>query len=259
MRLTRYVLAALMLSTLGVASLGHAVKPDDTRSTHERGRRIYERACLHCHGSQGKGDGPAGWFAGRYSSPRPHDFTTSNYKLRSTASGDLPTDQDLFRTVTKGIPAYMPSFSSLSEEDRWAVITYIKSFHRDFEQARPDPVPIELPPPSVTDASLTHGRLLYNRFGCQGCHGSDGRGDGPSSLAGELRDAADLKTQATDLTRPTSFKNGASPRDVYRSLMTGMNGTPMPGYADQLTGQEQAAWDLVHYILSLSHEGSRGF
>ena len=37
--------------------------------------------------------------------------------------------------------------------------------------------------------------------------------------------------------------------DIYRDFMTGLDGSPMPSFADQLKPEE--AWDLVHYLRTL--------
>mgnify|MGYP001456924713 CR=1 FL=1 len=257
MHTIRIVIAGLVLALAIGQSAVHAVKPDDGRLTHEKGRLIFERSCAWCHGSEGRGDGPAAFYLGRYSSPRPRDFVQENFKFRSTASGDLPTDQDLFRTVTQGIPGYMPSFASLSEEQRWQVIAYVKSFNPAFKEEKPVPLPIPFPPYPSSEASVQRGREIYTKYGCQSCHGPNGRGDGPVSEAGNLQDSRGLRVQATDLTEPTSFKGGATPGDLYRTIMTGLDGTPMPSYGDQLSEGDHNGWDLVYYILSLSSSSKR--
>jgi mono/diheme cytochrome c family protein len=234
------------------ATAVEAVKPEDNRQTQEKGRRVYERACLWCHGAEGKGDGPAGWFVGRYSAPYPRDLTSEGFKFRSTPSGQAPTDQDLFRTVTRGIPGFMPSFSSLTEEERWQVIAYIKSLNPLFKEEKQTPLAIPIPPFSPSDVSIETGRNIYLQFGCQGCHGENGKGDGVTSQAGELRDGRGFLIQSTDLTKRPSFKNGADPRDIYRTLMTGLDGTPMPSYAHSFDGREEDVWHLVNYLVSLS-------
>ena len=48
-----------------------------------RGKQIYDAHCVECHGASGKGDGPSA----AYLIPRPRDFTTGKYKIRSTESG----------------------------------------------------------------------------------------------------------------------------------------------------------------------------
>lgn len=252
MRRKLLMLSATILVIGLAATTVLAVKPEGNRATRENGRVIYERSCLFCHGAEGKGDGPAGWFIGRYEAPRPRDFTSEGFKLRSTESGSLPTDQDLFRTVTRGIPGYMPSFAGLTETERWQVIAYVKSFNPAFQTETPVPLLLGGPAPLASPTSIETGRALYVRFECHTCHGSDGRGDGPVSEAGDLKDASGLRIFATDLTRPLSFKNGSSPQDLVRTLMTGLDGTPMPSYAVQLTGKEDEAWYLAQYLLSLS-------
>lgn len=254
MRRHHLAIFTILLLVLGASSLVHAVKPEDNQATREQGKIVFERTCLWCHGVAGKGDGPSGWFSGRYSSPSPGNFTAGNFKFRSTPSGDLPTDQDLFRTVTKGIPGYMPSYASLTETERWQVIAYVKRFAPAFQTETPVPLPLAGAPPPLLPESLEIGRALYVSLECHTCHGADGRGDGPVSQTGDLRDAFGLRVQVTDLTRPSSFKNGALLPDLVRTFMTGLDGAPMPSYAAGLLGTEHDAWDLANYIRSLSSE-----
>jgi mono/diheme cytochrome c family protein len=257
MRLKATTISAAILIIGLAATTVLAEKAEPNRATREKGRIIYERACVFCHGNQGKGDGPAAWFIGRYSSPRPRDFTSEGFKLRSTESGMLPTDQDLFRTVTKGIPGYMPSFAGLSETNRWQVIAYIKSFNPAFKNDKPEPVMMDDPPLSSSNESIEKGRKLYQVLGCANCHGVDGNGLGKVSLEGKLTDAQGLQIRASDLSDQGAFKNGATARDIYRTIMTGLDGTPMPSYLSQFEGkgkEDKDGWHLVNYILSLSKE-----
>lgn len=248
----------LILAVTGfVGTAVNAMRPEENRATREKGKLIYERSCVWCHGADGRGDGPVAWGIGRYSAPRPRDFTVESFKLRSTPSGELPTDQDLFRTITQGIPGYMPSFHSLTEEERWQVVAYIKWFNPAFKHERSASIPLPFPPYPSTDARIESGRRIYGQSGCHICHGENGNGDSPESRAGNLRDAQSLRIAASNLSDRTSLKNGATPRDLYRSIMTGLDGTPMPSYADQFAGRQDDAWDLVWYLLSLSEEPRR--
>ncbi len=256
MRANYFTYLVLLVVTALWASTAQAVKPATNRDSLIEGRRVYEQACAWCHGIKGEGDGPAGWFIGRYSSPRPRDFVKDGYKLRSTASGELPTDQDLFRTITQGIPGVMPAYRSLSEQDRWQVIAYLKSWNKAFEEEKPVPLTLPSPSASPSEAGIDNGRKLYMKYDCRACHGDNGEGDGPESIAGDLRDAHNLPIRATNLTTPASWKNGATPQDLFRTLMTGLDGTPMPSYANEFAGQEEALWELVWYLQSLSgHQG----
>ena len=156
---TRSIATLFMIVLLALtATAVEAVKPEDNQSTREKGRKIYERSCLFCHVAEGKGNGPAGWFIGRYEAPHPRNFTSEWFKLRSTESGSLPTDQDLFRTVTQAIPGYLPSFGALTEEERWQVIAYVKSFNLSFKDAKPEPMVFGNPPFPSSNESIEKGR-----------------------------------------------------------------------------------------------------
>lgn len=91
-----------------------------------KGRGVYEQRCGSCHGLGGRGNGAAA----AYLITKPRDFTTSNFKLRTTSG--FPTDTDLFRTITVGFPAYgMPEFDYLSIEERWGLVHYVKFLGRE--------------------------------------------------------------------------------------------------------------------------------
>ena len=96
------------------------------------------------------------------------------------------------------------------------------------------------------------GRGL-SAIGCVNCHGAEGKADGKESLEGTLKDTRGLRIQATDLTALISFKNGATPGDIYRSIMTGFDGAPMPSYEATFKDHEADLWHLVNYVRSLSN------
>jgi len=208
---------------------------------------VYNHACSWCHGQDGRGDGPAAFSINKYRSPRPRDFTRGRFKFRSTPSGQLPTDEDLLRTLERGIPGYMPSFQGLTAKERRQAVEALKRFFPGFESARPTPVTI--PDPPVLDAeAAARGRQVYEDAGCAACHGDRGRGDGGSAAA--LRDDVGLPIQPADFRYPSRFKGGSKPVDLYRTLVTGLDGTPMPSYASAID-DPHALWDLIAYIRSL--------
>lgn len=218
----------------------------------QKGQIVYERSCLVCHGAKGLGDGPAAFYNAAFSASRPRDLTVGNYKFRSTGSGSLPLDQDLFRTVTNGIPGTMPSFSGLSAEQRWQVVAYIKTFYAGFQEEMPELASIPEFPIAPSADSVQRGKALYLEMDCHSCHGEQGQGEGDVALAGQLKDSTRLPISPNDLTNRTGWKNGSTARDVVRTLFTGLDGTPMPSYASQFAGQEEDAWHLANYVLSLS-------
>ncbi|MBI2893377.1 MAG: c-type cytochrome [Deltaproteobacteria bacterium] len=210
----------------------------------------YRRICGPCHGQRGDGLGPA---AG-YLPLRPRDFTRGEYKFRSTPSGSLPLDSDLARTIRRGLPGTpMPAWrGALSEEEIGDVVRVVKSFSRRFAD-EPAPSRLQIPRPPRFDARLVReGRRTWKLFQCASCHGPRGRGDGPSVPG--LRDSDGLPIRPRDFTVGI-YKGGSSPRDVYRTFMTGLDGTPMPSYMDTLA-DERARWALVAYVQSLGRRPS---
>ncbi len=217
-----------------------------------RGQQLYDQACLLCHGKVGEGDGPDAFYLGAYSSPRPRAFTGGEFKFRSTPSGDLPIDYDLFETITQGIPGYMPSFESLSESERWDIVAYLKQFSPTFSETANQPIDLPPGPLPLTAKSIQRGQELYELLDCVKCHGSEVMEPGGLYDQGELRDRRELDVLPRDLHQPSSFKNGHHPRDIALSIMTGLDGTPMAAYREALSLHPEDIWHLVNYLLSLS-------
>jgi DMSO reductase family type II enzyme heme b subunit len=219
-------------------------------AANPRAEKLYDRHCAACHGVKGDGAGPAAYLL----SPKPRDFTAGVYKFRSTPSGAPPTDQDLIRTLKRGIPGTaMPAWDRLSGPDLASIVGYVKSFSDIFEDpdAKEAPITIKAAPP-MTPESTKAGQKVYEKMECERCHGPGGKGDGPT--ASELRDDLDRPIRPYDFTRgPGMMKGGGRPEEIYRTFITGIGGTPMPSFVDELN--ENESWQLVHYIQSLSSGG----
>lgn len=222
----------------------------------EYGEWTFRGLCIGCHGAAGDGNG-AVWelgdqYAAEHKLPRkPRDFTEAVYKLRSTPSGSLPTDEDLFRSVSRGLVLNqdMPSFKFLPERDRWAVVYYIKTFSdRWEEEAEWQEDPIEIADPPVPTAEMiVAGEEVYALMQCKECHGLTGKGDGPSAPG--LEDDSGLPIVPRDFTDAGQFVGSSDPKGIYQTFITGLDGTPMPSFADFL--DEEQRWQLVWYVISL--------
>jgi cytochrome c oxidase cbb3-type subunit 2 len=201
------------------------------------GRRVYDANCAICHGPDGDGRG----HAAHHFQSAPRDLTAGQYKVRSTPSGQVPTDDDLRRSIVAGLPGTgMVPQDHLSDAEVGAVVAHIKTLSSKF--AGPPPSPLRLPPEPARPAdAVARGRRVYDRGECAECHGKEGRGDGPS--------AKDLKVKPADLHR-RPFKTGDSRRDIVRTLLTGMDGTPMPSY--HLVIDDDDLWALAWYVESLA-------
>jgi cytochrome c oxidase cbb3-type subunit 2 len=186
------------------------------------GERLYRSACAACHGERGDGKGEMA----RYLSPQPRDFTVNGYKFRSTPSGSLPTDADLIRTISRGVPGtMMPAWEKVfSAQEMLSLVRYIKTFLPDFATDSSSEI-IAIPPPPRTGKLLEEGLHIYQILRCWSCHGKTGKGDGPAALL--------MKDEKGRPIKPHNFssgvwKGGGRVEDVYRSFATGLNGTPMP-------------------------------
>jgi cytochrome c oxidase cbb3-type subunit 2 len=208
------------------------------------GKEVFEEHCIGCHGVKGDGNGPAATFL----FPRPRDFTIGAFKFRSTPSGSLPTDGDLFRTVTRGVRwTAMPTWHEIPDKDRLAVITYIKTFSPRWKEDKPEPALVLPPPPPATPELLARGKQLYVKAKCWECHGDAGKGDGPS--ADQLKDDLKFPIRPADFTKG-QFKGGSHVTDIYRTMTLGLDGTPMPSFADSMNDEER--WAISYFVLSFS-------
>ena len=207
----------------------------------------YRRFCAGCHGDNGDGNGEnAEWL-----DPKPRNFTLATFKCRSTLTGTLPTDQDLYDTIGRGFTdSNMPIWNTLGKQERADLVAYIKIFSPRWEHEKAG-LPITIPPePPITIESIAHGKALYTRLECSKCHGQHGEGDGPA--ASTLTDNQDIPIRPYNFALggdDSRFKCGSTNQDLYRIFMTGVDGTPMPSYADVI--QPNDAWDLVHFLRTL--------
>ena len=244
----------------------------------ENGREAYELHCVGCHNFNGDGGGPAA----THLAPRPRNFRKGIFKFTSTDTGRRPLREDLHRTITRGlIGSSMPDFRLLSEELRWNLVEYVRwiSMRGEFEQFALDmawedeEVPdldelAELvrrrwspernkavfpgaPETPFDQASIDRGRALYldtASANCVACHGPGGKGDGVT--ADDYTDDWGYPIRPRDFTLGT-FRVGSDAIDLYRSIATGIQGTPMAAFAGAMSAEE--IWDVVHFVQYLAN------
>ncbi len=220
-----------------------------------RGKEVYERRCIACHGVNGDGNGWAATFLYRQ---RPRNFTAGVFKFRLT-KGVLPSDTDLLRTITRGVRGTaMPAWFELPIDDRLAVMQYVKySLAVDrSDPEKPDYYFVDEPPgpamqigapPAPSAALVSHGHDIWRQAKCWECHGDSGRGDGQKAAG--LKDDWGFPIRPANLTSGR-FKSGPGVADIFRTITTGLSGSPMPSFRDAFP--EADRWALASYILSLS-------
>ncbi|MDR4496793.1 MAG: ethylbenzene dehydrogenase-related protein [Candidatus Scalindua sp.] len=220
-------------------------KISETNEAIEAGKKLYEKKCYYCHGIKGDGKGSAALRL----DPKPRNFVRNEYKVRSTALGELPTDEDLFRIISSGIEGTaMPFWSSLSNEERWQVVYYIKTFNPDFKEKETKVTADEGNIVPESPESVKKGSELFKEAKCIHCHGKDGKADGPITTT--LEGVWDLPYQARNLTKGWLFKGGNSVSDIHRTLSSGFNESPMGSYAGYLSSEDR--WHLAHFVKSIS-------
>ncbi|MDH5624526.1 MAG: c-type cytochrome [Nitrospira sp.] len=245
--------------------------PEPSADMIEAGKRVYFTKCVWCHGVDGAGDGPGAdrlW-------PRPRNFNQGTFKIRHTASGELPLfdskktaagQNDLFETVTHGLPgSAMPPWEGiLSEEQRLQVLAFVTTQlvkDRKFTDKQFESQTVlnlaELKPKPATEESKQRGSELIVEKKCIECHGVEGRGDGN---AFNLKDDWGFSIQPADWHKCWNFRGSRQDpynvSNIFRTFSTGINGTPMPSFADNTTVDER--WDIANFVNSLCERDAEG-
>lgn len=235
-----------------------------------RGRELFVRQCMVCHGETGDGAGSFAYLM----NPRPRNFKTGKFKL-TTTENLIPSDEDLMRTITRGMPgSAMPPWGHLPQADLRALVAYVRQVHVDAtrtaleagvkdgtytteevseilaERTQPGR-PIVVPPePAFSDLNWFNGRRIYLES-CASCHGPDGH---PLPEAVKVDDEGFPDPPRSFVSG--IFKGGMDGASLYCRIVKGMRGTPMPASGANYTAEEY--WDLIHYVQSLARAGSQG-
>ena len=229
----------------GLAARAEGTRPPRPISEADvkAGKPLYLRECSACHGERGDGKGPAAAFL----DPAPRNFLQKQFKFRTTGSGEPPATADILRTLERGLPgSAMPSFAFLPEQERKQIAAWVLNVADLIDDGEPTPIKDPGPPPAATPTSAVRGKEQYAVLGCFNCHGALGKGDGPAAKA--LADDDGHPIPVRDFTGGV-FRGGSDRKDLYYRFTVGMNGTPMPSFADGVTDADR--WALVDYVLTL--------
>lgn len=239
------------------------------------GKRAFMTYCSGCHGVKGDGKGPAS----EWMQPKPRDFTSGLFKFTSVNEGDagrLPSDMDLFTTITRGLKgSAMPSWRLLPEETRWALVAYIKTLSTAFQEG-PQGDLWELPPDPFKQANqegdmetmaavLARGETIYHvGIKCQQCHVSYVDQDRLTKIATAAGQKVTLSKEDLEYkvkdddwggqVIPPHFeldhlRSVYNIEDLARRIALGVQGTPMNPWKDQLKAPEDL-WAITYYVYS---------
>jgi mono/diheme cytochrome c family protein len=240
----RFVFVALAFLLAAAPSFAQESHIGRSTGHAEAGKQLYFRYCWGCHGPRGDGNGENA----PYLNVLPRNFVAATFKCRSTPTGTLPTDEDLFESIKRGlVNSNMPSWIELTDQQRADLVAYIKTLSPRWQSEKAG-TPIQVPSePKVNLDGLRRGKEVFTKLECWKCHGQGGRGDGPA--AASLTDSNNQPIHPYDFESGSRFKCGSTNNDLYKIFMTGLDGTPMPSFADVIKPDE--AWDLVHFLRTL--------
>ncbi|MCB9865466.1 MAG: cytochrome c [Phycisphaerales bacterium] len=249
------------------------------------GKQTYQIYCMGCHGINGDGKGEAA----RYLNPRPRDFTKAQYKFISTRFGELPTDEDLFRTISHGLRgSAMPSWGHLPERKRWALVAYIKGFSDVWQRGRTPAIPVVTDPyadnPDKSEA-IARGEMAYHGFfTCWNCHPAyvstdkineylQQMGSPPRTVFRPHLERSAIKSDSNDETifapdfHRDYVKSGTTVINLYHVIGAGITGTAMPTWIDSvapdvaprdadgnLLVSQADIWAMAYYVQNLIKE-----
>jgi cytochrome c oxidase cbb3-type subunit 2 len=243
-KLYRFALIAFVILTAAVSSEAQEAHVGKWTGHADAGKPLYFRYCWGCHGFRGDGNGENG----PYLNIAPRNFVAATFKCRSTPTGTLPTDEDIYYAIDRGLTnSNMPGWYALTDQMRADLVAFLKTFSPRWKTEQPGaPIAVPAETPLNLD-SLKNGKELFTKLECFKCHGEQGRGDGPA--AASLTDSNNQPIHPFDFQSGARFKCGTTNTDLYKIFMTGLDGTPMPSFADVVKPNE--AWDLVHYLRTL--------
>ena len=268
----RLIFSILAVALVVMPATAFGRMPDPIKKDMlEAGKKVYFKRCVWCHGVEGGGDGPA---ADRLFT-RPRNFIQGTFKIRHTDSGELPLDINLINTVKNGLQgSAMPAWGEfLSEQEILSVVQFVKSLVQDREWDDEDEevnnVITEIAADNgkgplgdapwgstqgpyhlgVPQEHIDAGKELFMKNKCWECHGGEGRGDGNPTM----KDDWGFPIVAANWQQCWNFRGARrdpfNPFIIARTISTGLNGTPMPNFREQLTGTER--WQVAAFVNSL--------
>ena len=138
---TKFALLAVILLAAALSSPAQESHIGKWDGHAEAGKQLYYRYCWGCHGFRGDGNGENA----SYLNILPRDFVAATFKCRSTPTGTLPTDEDLYQAIRRGFyNTYMPSWIALTAQQRADLVAFIKTLSPRWKSEKAG-TPISIP------------------------------------------------------------------------------------------------------------------
>lgn len=250
-----------------------------TASELNLGKRVYMENCYACHGTDGAGDGPGS----KGLVPPPRNFKQGIFKFGWVVSGGLPTDEDLYRIISKGLHGSAMLPWDLEKGSIMAAVQYLKTFAPDVWEGEDkelgnimtltkDPYGL-----AHRESAIKRGEVVYHiEANCQSCHRAYVTYDKYSQLNAQVNgdpiprsDVEDnfyqLKLQESEYVYagddekvvkqlPPDFtwhkvRSVSNVSDMFLRLKSGVGGTTMPSWHEVLTDED--IWAVSHYVMDL--------
>lgn len=240
------------------------------------GQEQYTLYCRPCHGEKGDGRGPAGIGL----RPPPRNFTTKHpdgedyqlsFKFGGVEAGTLPPDEELKRIVKGGLHGTAMLQWQIPDVVLDDILVYIKTFNPIWGEEEPGkPTEITEDPWKGKEADgVKRGKTVYHGLAqCLKCHPAyatkqeiwdavkEITGEGSTSAFREgmyepdakVAEAYRVKLLPPDFLRH-DVKAGTTPKDLFRTIASGIGGTAMPMWKGSIDDSD--IWAIAHYVNSL--------
>jgi len=242
---------------------GHSYQPSELK----HGADLYSQYCRPCHGARGDGRGPS---AGALS-PAPRDLRLGLFKFASVPAGQLPTDEDLARTITRGLAGTAMRGWDVPPGELGALIGYLKTFSPRWATETPGaPLRPTIDPWLTREReAVARGQLVYHGLAqcAVACHPAylPRAGIVAATKALTKMDIQQFRADLYDaVPKPSDYGVDAVPPDftfdplrtgnalasIYQVIAAGVGGTAMPTWKGVLA--ESDLWALSYFVRSLA-------
>ncbi len=240
-----------------------------SKSELNAGMYTYAEHCAQCHGHDGRGNGPA---AKALLVP-PRNLTTGVYKWGRVLAGELPTDEDFYRILRRGLHGTVMLPWDLGDQEMHDLVQYIKTFAPEIWQGKDkvvgETLTLKADPFGAIfkESAIKKGEYAYHMKGnCQSCHPAyvspeklsafykEEYGEALSEVDPTLwqlkpqQSTWDFKVIPPDFTWH-EIRSASSVSDLAVRIAAGIAGSGMPSWKDVLTDEE--LWAVSYYVKSL--------